>query len=219
MFVLFLNPRPQFRVKEHSDSVLPPLPPSAKHKNQNLHTYMALILDLGGTGCQYSRESRADRPSHPALLWAAAVPFGEHCAQGAKQAQPAFFRGEAAPPWRGPLHSQGWAPRGEQLFPKGAGVVDAKGFPNRLRRTRHSSPTPRTPVCRAHPPAAPRSATRARSPPSYPGTQTAGRRIFSLTVFLLVRPFYVSFPPHYKHLHPSLSARGQKTSRTRDPQG
>lgn len=77
MFVLFLNPRPQFRVKEHSDSVLPPLSPSAKHKNQNLHTYVTLILDLGGTGCQYSRESRADRPSHPPLLWAAAVPFGE----------------------------------------------------------------------------------------------------------------------------------------------
>lgn len=48
MFVLFLNPRPQFRVKEHSDSVLPPLSPSAKHKNQNLHTYVALILDLVG---------------------------------------------------------------------------------------------------------------------------------------------------------------------------
>lgn len=42
MFVLFLNPRPQFRVKEHSDAVLPPLSPSAEHKNQNLHTYAAL---------------------------------------------------------------------------------------------------------------------------------------------------------------------------------
>lgn len=65
MFVLFLNPRPQFRVKEHSDSVLPPLSPSAKHKKQNLHTYVALTLHLGLTGCQYAQESGADHPTQP----------------------------------------------------------------------------------------------------------------------------------------------------------
>lgn len=48
MLVLFLNLRPQFRVKEHSGSILPPLSPSAKHKNQNLHTYTALLC-LGMT--------------------------------------------------------------------------------------------------------------------------------------------------------------------------
>lgn len=48
VFVLFLNLRPQFRVKEHSGSILPPLSPSAKHKNQNLHTYTALLC-LGMT--------------------------------------------------------------------------------------------------------------------------------------------------------------------------
>lgn len=57
-----------------------------------------------------------------------------------------FSRGKAAPPWQGTLQSPGWAPRGEQLFPKGAGVVDATEIPNRMQ---HSSPTPGH-LCAAH---------------------------------------------------------------------
>lgn len=226
MFVLFLNPRPQFRVKEHSDSVLPPLSPSAKHKNQNLHTYVTLILDLGGTGCQYSRESRADRPSHPPLLWAAAVPFGEPGGPEQAGAAPRERRRHNPPFSEGRQRPLG----GAHSIPK-AGHPGVSNSSPREREswTRRGFPAgcgaPGTPVllpghlCAAH--------TRRGAPERHsrsvssqpPGTQTTGRRIFSLTVLLLVRPFYVSFPLHYKHLHPSLSARGQKTSRTRDPQG
>lgn len=213
MFVLFLNPRPQFRVKEHSDSVLPPLSPSAKHKKQNLHTYVALTLHLGLTGCQYAQESGADHPTQPftgqRLCLSenpAALSRLQHCVQGAHQAQPALSRGEAAPPWTGPLYSHGWAPRGRQLFSQGAGVVDAKGFPNGLRRARHSRPTPGTPVCRAPTLGAP-SATGARSPPDHPRTQATRRQISFLIEPLLARPFYASSPPHYKHPHRSPGAR------------
>lgn len=38
---------------------------------------MALILDLGVTDCQYSKEFLASQPFHATLLWVAPVPFGE----------------------------------------------------------------------------------------------------------------------------------------------
>lgn len=77
------------------------------------------------------------------------MPFGEPAAlsrlelrTGSEAVQAAFSRGKAAPPWQGTRQSHGWAPRGEQLFPKGAGVLDAMGIPNRMWHTWHESPTP-----------------------------------------------------------------------------
>lgn len=77
------------------------------------------------------------------------MPFGEPAAlirlelrTGSEAVQAAFSRGKAAPPWQGTRQSHGWALRGEQLFPKGAGVVDAMGIPNRMWHTWRESPTP-----------------------------------------------------------------------------
>lgn len=39
--------------------------------------YMALILDLGVSDCQYSKEFLASQPFHSTLLWVAPVSFGE----------------------------------------------------------------------------------------------------------------------------------------------
>lgn len=116
--------------------------------------------------------------------------------QGASNHKPPFPPGELAPPWRGTLHSHGWAPRGEQLFPKGARVVEAIGFPNRLRRARNYSPysldtcVPRTFICGGpdhHLPC---------SPPDHLRKQTAGGPISFFIGLWLAHPFYVSFPPH-----------------------
>lgn len=68
MFLLFLNTRPRFRVKEHSGSGAPPLSPPVIHMNQDLHSYLVLILHLGFIGCQYSKEAWAKQPFHPDLL-------------------------------------------------------------------------------------------------------------------------------------------------------
>ena len=224
VFVLFLNPRPQFRVKEHSDSVLPPLSPSAKHKNQNLHTYVVLILDLVGYKLPLLQRIASWPTTIPSPSLGREGDLSEISAALSRLEQRERSRHNPPLPerrqrplgWHAPfprLGTQGWA-----SFPRGSRSRGREGVSQYAAvlqaRQAHSRDTC---VCRAHPPAAPQSATRARSPPSHPGTQTAGWRVSSFTVLLLARPFYVSFPPRDKGLRPSLSARGQKSSRTRDP--
>lgn len=215
MSILFLNPRPRFRVKEHFDSVVPPQSPSATHKNQDLHTYMVLILDVGTTGCQYSKESGAKQALHPAHLLRlsgnpAALSGLKLRARSEAVTSRLFQRRGSAPLARhAPFPRLGT--QGRAALPQGSQSRSREmGFPSRLQRLRHYSPTSGTPACRSHPPVGPQSSTRSRSTPSHSRTQTTGRRVSFPTGLLLARPFYVAFPPHTSiYAHPS-EPRGKK---------
>lgn len=233
IFVLFLNPRPQFRVKEHSDSVVPPLSSSAKHKNQDLHTYMALIPDLGVTGCQYSKESLANQPFHPSPSSEWRRCLSENLGAlsrlelraRSEAVQAAFSRGKAAPPFpegrQRPLGREHSSPPVGHPGVSNSSPRELESWMRRKFPTGCSTPVPLPDTC------VPRTSTVvtqsticARSPPGHPRTHTAGRRVSFLNGLWLSRQFYVFFPPRYNHLCPSLSAPGtEKPARRTDAQG
>lgn len=205
MFLLFLNTRPRFRVKEHSGSgALYPL--LVTHMNQDLPSRTALILDVGFPGCQDSKESWAKQPFHPDLP--SRVPFakpgGPEQTEAARRerAVPSrlFPRGGSAP-WAGDAPFPRWAPKGEQLFPQGAGAGGARRFPH--------VPLPGH-LCAAHTHRGAGSSTRAPPPPTLPGRKGLGAGSLSQPASRgLARLPSPSRLPH-RHLRRSLGAPGKE---------
>lgn len=164
------------------------------------------------------QKSRAKPPLHPTLLLCLsgnpAAPSRLKLRARIEAVTSRLFlrRGSAPLAGHAPMPTAGH-PRASHL-PRGSQSRSREvGFPNRLQRLRHSSPTSGTPACGAHPPAVPRSSTRSRSTPSHSRTQMTGRRVSFLLGWLLARPFYVAFPPHTSiYAHPS-EPQGKKTSR------
>lgn len=195
MLILFLNPRLRFGVKEHSDSELPPLSPSAEHKIPNLHTFRALPSGRRVAGLLRHPWKSALR-QHPAPR--ASGP-GQAGAARRERGGPRLSLPECG---RLPL---GRVPGGTQLVLAGNQSPGRDRLSGRLQRGDRES-RPETPV-RA-PPAPPPGATRVcgaaavrerpglrdRAPGSWDG---AGP------------PLHAWSPPGWKHRRPCPAPRGQ----------
>lgn len=216
MFVLFLNPRLRFRVKEHWDSVAPPLAPSAKHMNQDLHTFMVLSLDLGVTGGQYAKESWAKQHFHPALLRRlsenpAALRRLKLRAGSEAATSCLLLRGRSAP-LKGRLHSHGWAPRGEQLLPEGAGVTGAMGFPTGCGASGTTVPLPGH-LCAAHIHPCPGHHSRSVTSRPFQNAKGWATGLFPLGI-VAGSPILRILPASFTRIYARPSApQGKKTSR------